>query len=168
MRHVDGADPAAGGNGVLIAARQPFDDGGAGLRRPCPSRIAWSRAEIGGLRLCGVYMPNMLAKVPYWEALIARLAGRDRGRCAGDRRFQYLPRLCRRAGRSTAGYFMDGSRHRVLRSVAPALSGGREFPGTAPRQRVPHRPRVPVAGLAARRRSAIRTTSARRPPTTRR
>ena len=71
--HTSAACPPAGGNGVLIAARQPFDDGGtldsAGLE---PCRIV--RAYFGPLRLYGVYMPNLLKKVPYWEALIAALA----------------------------------------------------------------------------------------------
>jgi exodeoxyribonuclease III len=32
------------------------------------------RVELAGLALCGIYMPNLLAKVPYWETLIAALA----------------------------------------------------------------------------------------------
>ena len=71
--HASAAMPPPGGNGVLIAARQPFDDGGpldgAG---PEPCRIV--RAYFGPLRLYGVYMPNLLKKVPYWEALVAALA----------------------------------------------------------------------------------------------
>jgi exodeoxyribonuclease III len=71
--HASTARPPPGGNGVLIAARHPFDEGapldGAG---PEPYRIV--RAYFGPLRLYGVYMPNLLKKVPYWEALIAALA----------------------------------------------------------------------------------------------
>src|SRR5215212_3905309 len=65
--------PPAGRNGVLIASRHPFREHGelaAGL--PEPYRIVG--VELAGLLLFGVYMPNLLAKVPYWEALIARLA----------------------------------------------------------------------------------------------
>ena len=68
-----GATPPSGGNGVLIAARQPFDDGGPLTDTgPEPYRIV--RAYFGALRVYGVYMPNLLKKVPYWEALIAALA----------------------------------------------------------------------------------------------
>ena len=71
--HASAAMPPPGGNGVLIAARQPFDDGGpldgAGAE---PCRIV--RAFFGPLRLYGVYMPNLLKKVPYWEGLVAALA----------------------------------------------------------------------------------------------
>jgi exonuclease III len=71
--HMTATTPPAGGNGVLIAARRPFDDGGPltdGL--PEPHRIV--RAYVGPLRIYGVYMPNLLKKVPYWQALIAALA----------------------------------------------------------------------------------------------
>jgi exodeoxyribonuclease III len=71
--HTSAAIPPSGGNGVLIAARHRFDDGGplegAELE---PYRIV--RAYFGPMRLYGVYMPNLLKKVPYWEALIAALA----------------------------------------------------------------------------------------------
>lgn len=67
------SSPPAGRNGVLIAARLPLrDDGPLDPALPEPCRLL--RVEIGGVRLCGVYMPNLLAKVPYWEALIASLA----------------------------------------------------------------------------------------------
>src|SRR5437764_12765595 len=71
--HVTGATPPAGGNGVLIAARQAFDDGGPLTDTvPEPHRIV--RAYFGALRIYGIYMPNLLKKVPYWQALIAALA----------------------------------------------------------------------------------------------
>src|SRR5437764_14262445 len=64
---------SAGDNGVLIAARQAFDDGGTlSEALPDPCRIV--RAYFGPLRVYGVYMPNLLKKVPYWQALIASLA----------------------------------------------------------------------------------------------
>jgi len=59
--------------GVLIAALQPFDMHAplAGdLLEPC--RLV--SIEFGGIRLHGAYMPNLLKKVPYWEALLAGLA----------------------------------------------------------------------------------------------
>jgi exonuclease III len=72
-RYATETAPPPGRNGVLIASRLPFREHGelaAGLLEPY--RIVG--VELAGLILFGVYMPNLLAKVPYWEALIARLA----------------------------------------------------------------------------------------------
>ena len=44
---------------------------------PEPYRLV--HVEIGKLSLCGVYMPNLLAKVPYWEAVVASLAAKIDG-----------------------------------------------------------------------------------------
>ena len=71
--HVTASTPPSGGNGVLIAARQPFDDGGP-LSDTVPDPCRMVRAYFGTLRIYGIYMPNLLKKVPYWEALIAALA----------------------------------------------------------------------------------------------
>ena len=73
-RHMTGAAPAAGRKGVLIAARRRLRDLGPvapGLAEP------WKlvAAEVGGIHVAGVYMPNLLAKVPYWEALLGHLGG---------------------------------------------------------------------------------------------
>ena len=71
--HLSAALPPPGRNGVVIAARRDFVEHGSiddGL--PEPYRLV--RIDLPGLRLCGVYMPNLLAKVPYWRALIASLA----------------------------------------------------------------------------------------------
>lgn len=76
--HTSGPAPPPGRNGVLIASRLPL------VERPViaeglaePYRLVG--VEIGSLRLCGVYMPNMLQKVPYWQRLIDVL-GHDAGR----------------------------------------------------------------------------------------
>jgi exonuclease III len=71
--HVTASTPPSGGNGVLIAARQPFDDGGP-VTDIIPDPCRMVRAYFGALRVYGIYMPNLLEKVPYWEALIAALA----------------------------------------------------------------------------------------------
>jgi exonuclease III len=64
--------PPPGRSGVLIAARFAFDDYGAvGGGLPEPYRMVG--AEFPAFHLVGIYMPNLLAKVPYWEALIARM-----------------------------------------------------------------------------------------------
>ncbi len=65
--------PPPGKNGVVIAARRRLREHGAvSMALPEPYRMV--RVELAGLLLCGVYMPNLLQKVPYWEALIAGLA----------------------------------------------------------------------------------------------
>ena len=71
--HATASTPPAGGNGVLIAARQPFDDGGS-VTEAVPDPCRMVRAYFGALRIYGIYMPNLVKKVPYWEALIAALA----------------------------------------------------------------------------------------------
>jgi len=59
-------------NGVLIAARCPFlEHTGIGSGLPEPYRVV--SVEFAAFRLIGIYMPNLLAKIPYWEALIAAL-----------------------------------------------------------------------------------------------
>jgi len=70
--------PPLGRCGVLIAARRRFrHHGPLGAELPEPYRIV--AIETRGIRVCGIYMPNMLAKVPYWEALIAALAAEAGG-----------------------------------------------------------------------------------------
>lgn len=71
-RHQSALAPPPGRNGVLIAARRAFrEKGPVSAAVPEPYRMV--RVELDGVRLSGVYMPNLLAKVPYWEALIAAL-----------------------------------------------------------------------------------------------
>jgi exonuclease III len=65
-----------GGDSALrlrTSARQPFDDGGP-VAEAVPDPCRMVRAYFGALRIYGIYMPNLLKKVPYWEALIAALA----------------------------------------------------------------------------------------------
>lgn len=73
-RHVTIPVPPPGGNGVLIAARHPFREHGA-VCDSVPEPYRMVLVEFPGFRLTGVYMPNLLQKVPYWKALIASLAG---------------------------------------------------------------------------------------------
>ncbi len=66
--------PPPGRTGVLIAARCPFREHGmVGIGVPEPYRMV--SVAFASFRLVGVYMPNLLAKIPYWEALIAALLG---------------------------------------------------------------------------------------------
>lgn len=66
------AQPPRGANGVLIAARRRFRELG-----PISDAVQepWRMvgASVGDLRIAGIYMPNLRAKVPYWQALIASL-----------------------------------------------------------------------------------------------
>jgi exodeoxyribonuclease-3 len=75
-RHMTADLPPPGRNGVLIAARMAFAGlGSADMRLPEPYRLL--RAGFAGFRLCGVYLPNLRAKIPYWEALLASLAAEN-------------------------------------------------------------------------------------------
>ncbi len=74
-RHMTAAEPDAGRKGVLIAARNRLRDHGP-VTEALPEPWKLVTAEIGGVHVVGVYMPNLLAKVPYWEALLAHLAPR--------------------------------------------------------------------------------------------
>ncbi|MBV9202579.1 MAG: endonuclease/exonuclease/phosphatase family protein [Alphaproteobacteria bacterium] len=68
-RHQTALAPPAGRSGVLIAARCSFRDHGAvGGCLPEPYRMIG--AVFPAFRLVGIYMPNLLAKIPYWEELI--------------------------------------------------------------------------------------------------
>jgi exodeoxyribonuclease III len=68
--------PPPGRSGVLIAARCAFRDDGA-VRVGLPEPYRMISAKFPDFRLVGVYMPNLLAKLPYWETLIGILGGTD-------------------------------------------------------------------------------------------
>jgi hypothetical protein len=58
---------------VLIAARRPFlGRGVVDIGLPEPYRMVG--VDFTTFRLIGIYMPNLLAKIPYWEVLIASLS----------------------------------------------------------------------------------------------
>ena len=84
-RHATTLVPPPGRNGVLVAARHPFREGGAvDLGLPEPYRMV--SVDFATFRLIGIYMPNLLAKIPYWDALIAALSSHsaDRALAIGD------------------------------------------------------------------------------------
>ncbi len=73
--HATRAEPPPGRNGVLIASRLRFRDRGVvDAALPEPYKIV--DAVFPGFRLTGVYMPNLRAKEPYWDRLIATLPDR--------------------------------------------------------------------------------------------
>ena len=71
--HHSSAVPPPGCNGVLIASRLPLVEHQPIAAGPLEAyRLVG--VEIGAVLLCGVYMPNLLKKVPYWQRLIDSLA----------------------------------------------------------------------------------------------
>jgi exonuclease III len=56
-------------NGVLIASRKKLRLAGQ-VTEHVPEPWRMLTATIGQVRLFGIYMPNLKAKIPYWEALI--------------------------------------------------------------------------------------------------
>ena len=79
-RHASLPVPPPGLNGVLIAARVRFHAYGA-VCAELPEPYKLVRADFPGFRLCGVYMPNLKAKIPYWDALLTAL-GAESGAAA--------------------------------------------------------------------------------------
>jgi exodeoxyribonuclease III len=71
-RYATAISPPPGRSGVLIAARCAFRDLGP-VRVGLPEPYRMVIAEFPAFQLAGIYMPNLLAKLPYWEALIATL-----------------------------------------------------------------------------------------------
>jgi exonuclease III len=71
-------EPPRGRNGVLIAARHPLRAARVLSHHvEEPYRLVHTELPCG-LQLVGVYMPNLLRKVPYWDAVL-RAARRRRG-----------------------------------------------------------------------------------------
>jgi exodeoxyribonuclease-3 len=73
--HMTAPRPPPGKTGVLVASRRRFR-AHAALDAALPEPYRLVHVDLGKLSLCGVYMPNLLAKVPYWEAVVAALATR--------------------------------------------------------------------------------------------
>src|SRR3954451_23886868 len=59
--HVSTATPPPSRNGVLVAARKPLVEHPA-LAADLPEPYRLVEVEIDAMRLCGVYMPNLLKK----------------------------------------------------------------------------------------------------------
>src|SRR5215831_15134274 len=78
-RHTTTLVPPPSRNGVLVAARHPFGGHGAvDVRLPEPYRMV--SVDFATFRLVGIYMPNLRAKIPYWEALITTLSSQSANR----------------------------------------------------------------------------------------
>jgi exonuclease III len=77
-RYVSRLVPPPGRTGVLIAARRRFVERGPACEAvEEPWRLL--DVDLGVLRLTGVYMPNLLKKVPYWQGLVDVFAARASG-----------------------------------------------------------------------------------------
>lgn len=101
------AAPPVGRKGVLIAARRRFREfGPVDATLPEPWKLI--AADFGTLRLVGVYMPNLLAKLPYWEALLAHLAPFRDGRALAVGDFNTCRAFLDEAGNTDrCAHFMD-------------------------------------------------------------
>jgi exonuclease III len=77
-RYVTKLVPPPQRTGVLIASRRRFVERGP----VCPHvSEPWRLVDVdlGVLRLTGVYMPNLKAKLPYWQTLVSAFAARSAG-----------------------------------------------------------------------------------------
>ena len=70
-------------NTVLIASRRGINQARAFGSDGLVSRHLWC-AEVGGILVCGVYMPQKTAKLPYWEALVSHARRSDISLLIGD------------------------------------------------------------------------------------
>jgi exonuclease III len=66
-RHATTLVPPPSRNGVLVVARCPFHEHGA-VEMGLPEPYRMVSLDFALFRLIGIYMPNLLAKIPYWEA----------------------------------------------------------------------------------------------------
>ncbi|WP_426516751.1 endonuclease/exonuclease/phosphatase family protein [Diaminobutyricibacter sp. McL0618] len=67
------SNPEAGDNSVLIASRSPIVDGCRFAPEVGDARHLW-QADLDWITVCGVYMPQLREKLPYWDAIIADTA----------------------------------------------------------------------------------------------
>jgi len=78
-RHATTLVPPPGRSGVLVAARHRLRGHGAvDTRLPEPYRMV--SVDFATFRLIGIYMPSLLAKIPYWGALITALSSQSANR----------------------------------------------------------------------------------------
>jgi hypothetical protein len=131
-RYATAATPPPGRSGVLVAARCAFrDDGAVGVGLPEPYRMV--SAEFPDFRLVGVYMPNLIAKLPYWETLIAILGETDGTRSPSATSTPAVPISTRQAPLTEARNTWIGSpRSGFATCGAAAIRNFANIPGSAP------------------------------------
>jgi hypothetical protein len=162
-RYATAISPPPGRSGVLIAARCAFRDlGPVGVGLPEPYRMVI--AEFPAFQLAGIYMPNLLAKVPYWEALIATLRRGNGGHALAVGDFNTCrPPSTRRARSTSARITWTGSpRSGFATCGAAAIRNFASFPGSALAEMgsASTTPSCRTLWPRAPARSGIRTTSA--------
>ena len=106
-RHTTETLPPPGRSGVLIAATRPFRTHGT-ICDAVAEPYKMVAVELADFRLIGIYMPNLKAKVPYWDALIAALAANGEGAAVAIGDFNTCRPYLDEAGAIDAtAYFMD-------------------------------------------------------------
>ena len=131
-RHATTLVPPPSRNGVLVAARRPFlDHGAVDMGLPEPYRMI--SVDFTTFRLIGIYMPNLLAKIPYWEALIATLSSQSANRALAIGDFNTCRAYLDEAGRSTRQriIWMRSSRLGFATCGGTAIQTAANTPGLA-------------------------------------
>ena len=106
-RHATTVRPPPGRNGVLVAARRPFREHGA-VDKGLPEPYRMVSVDFATFRLIGIYMPNLPAKIPYWEALIATLSSQSANRALAIGDFNTCRAYLDKAGAIDAtAHYMD-------------------------------------------------------------
>jgi exodeoxyribonuclease-3 len=124
-----GADPAR--NSVLIASRAPIDRAWPFHDELDASRL-WC-VDIGGTVVCGVFMPQKSAKLPYWDALIDGGRGSGVDLLIGDfntgnNDLDKDPKGARFFGPETPGGLIESGYMDLWRSAHPTIAS---TPGSA-------------------------------------
>jgi exonuclease III len=131
--HATPLTPPPGRSGVLIAARCAFRDHGevdSGL--PEPYRMVG--VEFPAFRLVGIYMPNLVAKIPYWETLIATL-GETGGHALAVGDFSTCrPYLDETGAIDRTAHYMDKMAEIGFCYGAAAIRSFGNIPGSAPEE----------------------------------
>jgi exodeoxyribonuclease III len=116
-RHATTLVPPPGRNGVLVAAQRPFGEYGA-LDMGLPEPYRMVSVDFAAFRLIGIYMPNLLAKIPYWEALIAALSAHSGNPALAIGDFNTCRAYLDEAGAiDPTGHFMDAIEHIGFRDL---------------------------------------------------
>jgi len=132
-RHATTLVPPPNRNGVLVAARRPFREHGAvDIGLPEPYRLV--RVDFDTFRLIGIYMPNLVAKIPYREALIATLSLQSANRALAIGDFNTCRAYLDEAGAIDAtAHYMDAIEQIGFRDLCgTVIQTDANFHGLAP------------------------------------